>query len=158
MGVPMMHGMPHQENPAASPPQHHRPPTSNPSYESTTGAPVGAPPVQEAALISFDWATSRCGPRVFDELGCSRSRSSFPLRNARLVRLKQVYSLGIVGCLYHTLTLEFHSTENYQCFRPLSSARWCEQLLVMLFFVALLFSKVGQSTNLVSDCTSRRGG
>lgn len=54
MGMPMMHGaMPHQENPAASPPpQHHRPPSSN---ESATGAPVGAPPpVQEAALISFD--------------------------------------------------------------------------------------------------------
>uniref|UniRef100_A0A1E1XHY8 Hepatocyte growth factor-regulated tyrosine kinase substrate n=1 Tax=Amblyomma aureolatum TaxID=187763 RepID=A0A1E1XHY8_9ACAR len=49
MGVPMMHGMPPQENPA-SPPQHHRPPTSSPSVESNTGAP----PVQEAALISFD--------------------------------------------------------------------------------------------------------
>lgn len=54
MSMGMMHGMPHQENPAASPPQHHRPPTSNPSFESATGAPAGAPPVQEAALISFD--------------------------------------------------------------------------------------------------------
>ncbi|KAK8772790.1 hypothetical protein V5799_012677 [Amblyomma americanum] len=52
MGVPMMHGMPPQENPA-SPPQHHRPPTSSPSAESNTAAPA-APPVQEAALISFD--------------------------------------------------------------------------------------------------------
>ncbi|KAH8037270.1 hypothetical protein HPB51_009713 [Rhipicephalus microplus] len=55
MGMPMMHGaMPHQENPAASPPaQHHRPPSAN---ESAMGAPqAGAPPpVQEAALISFD--------------------------------------------------------------------------------------------------------
>lgn len=55
MGMPMMHGaMPHQENPAASPPPHQRPPTSNPSLESTTGTAAGAPPVQEAALISFD--------------------------------------------------------------------------------------------------------
>ncbi|KAH6942143.1 hypothetical protein HPB50_001439 [Hyalomma asiaticum] len=55
MGMPMMHGtMPHQENPAASPPPHQRPPTSNSSLESTTGMSAGAPPVQEAALISFD--------------------------------------------------------------------------------------------------------